>query len=284
MEGTLIIENISHLISLNIGQARVFSSAAAAANLKSAMTQNTDSSRLHSQYDQRYSPSNSPQSRATVLRTQSSSGLTPIKEYGLEQSSVKNTTPNRGFFHFPQDIFLTISIIETIQPNHKAKKLSLKIGIQQADNGNNDELRPTTNGLAKDNQKSKPTKSTAKSYGSLDLASFPTPKNLLSSYGDHIPKPMASVKNATTTTEKLTSLHKKKYSEPTLNLRPIHTQYGGEEKNLKQVVNNYIRTLPTENDKMGYHSYKSSSRASGEFQFNPLRTEYGRLINETLYD
>jgi len=92
----------SIFLSLDIEQARIFNAAtvAAAANLKSAMTQNTDSSRLHSQYDRQYSPSNSPQSRATVLRTQSSAGLTPIKEYGLEQSSVKNTTPNRGLFPF----------------------------------------------------------------------------------------------------------------------------------------------------------------------------------------
>jgi len=250
---------ISNLLgSLDIEQARIFNAAtvAAAANLKSAMTQNTDSSRLHSQYDRQYSPSNSPQSRATVLRTQSSAGLTPIKEYGLEQSSVKNTTPNR----------------ETIQPNHKAKKLSIKIGqIQQADHGNNDELRPTTNALAKVSPKSKPTKPNAKSYSSMNLASFPTPKNLISSYGDHFPKPVASVKNATTTSDKFTSLHKKKFSEPTLNLKPIHTQYG-EERNLKQVVNNYIRTLPTENDKMGYHSSKNSSRASREFQFNTVTT------------
>ncbi|RZM10912.1 MAG: glycoside hydrolase family 2, partial [Pedobacter sp.] len=89
------------LNSLNIGQAKIMS----ATNLRSSLTQNTDISRIHHQpphtalEHHQYSPSSSPNSRATVQRTHSSSGLTPIKEYGLEQSSIKKSTPTRGSLH-----------------------------------------------------------------------------------------------------------------------------------------------------------------------------------------
>jgi len=135
-----------------------------------------------------------------------------------------------------------------------------------------DELRISTRTSQIDGHtQPKSTKNHTKSYCSLNLASLISPKYAGNSLTESISKGLSSAKNLPS--DGLASFHKKKFSEPSLNIKAALHQ---EEKNHKTLLNNYTKPSHTEKEKLfttkNAHAHKESRGFSPQLQNNQVLT------------
>ena len=138
-------------------------------------------------------------------------------------------------------------MIATSKNSTKEKPILNKVGsLQHAENSTaTDEVRISTRASQIEGN-SKPLKMHTKSQRSLNLASLISPKHTSTEHQqDTSTKFATSVKS--NLGNKHTSLHKKKFSEPALNFRPV--AHVIEERSNKHMINNYFKTLQSEKQK-----------------------------------